>query len=147
MIGHLFSLQQQVAIENKHGDTPQAAAYVAGKHDVANHLSEIAISTGQLSLPSSPPLIPAESTSVGTDQSSMESQTTSLDESTSQTPLVNEEENTLNRPLIQTSKENVLSYYNKVHLTSVELIQNLRDKMIKRFKNYLETSTRLQKHI
>ena len=136
--------------ENKHGVTPQAAAYVAGKHDVADHLSEIAASTGQLSLPSSLPLVPTASTSVDTDQSSVESQTTSLDEFISQTPLVNEEENTLNRLLTQPSKETVLSYYNKVCLTissGVEWIQNLPDKMIKRFENYLETSTRLQTHI
>ena len=136
--------------ENKHGVTPQVTAFLAGQYDVAKHLFEVAASTGQLSLLSPPPLVPAEPTSVDTDQTSVESQTTSLDESISQTPLVNEDENISNRSSTQPSEENVLLYFNKVRSTissSVEWIQNSYDSMIKRFENYLETSTRLQKHI
>ena len=136
--------------ENKHGVTPQAAAFLAGQYVAAKHLFEVAASTGQLSLPSSPPLVPAEPTSVDTDQTSVESQTTSLDEPISQTPLVNEEEHISNCSSTQPSEEGVLSYFNKVHSTissGVEWIQNSYDSMIKRFENYLETSRRLQKHI
>ena len=136
--------------ENKHGVTPQVAASLAGQYDISQHLFEVAASTDQLSLLSPPPLVPTESTSLDTDQSSMEPQITPSDKFISQTPLINEEENTSNRPSTQPSEENVLSYFNKVHSTissGVKWIQTSYDNMIKRFENYLETSTRLQTHI
>ena len=151
--------------ENKHGVTPQVAAFCNGQYNIAYYLFGVAASTSQLSLPTLVPEptfiddideeyttedINIEPISVATDQSSIEAQTTSSDEPISQARLVNEEENTSNRPPTQPSEESdekILSFFNKVRSTissSVKWIQKSYDNMIKRFENYLETSKQLQ---